>query len=113
MMRSEQPAVATFGIVFASIAIEALPFILVGAAVSAARTLTVSPSAMWCAPAVAASMTSPVSSSCSALKGRWLPGAGLQRRQERCGAAGARGQPGGAAAPGAGPGGGRARPAAG
>jgi uncharacterized membrane protein YraQ (UPF0718 family) len=38
---AEQPAVATFGIVFASIVIEALPFILLGAAVSAALAVLV------------------------------------------------------------------------
>jgi uncharacterized membrane protein YraQ (UPF0718 family) len=38
---AEQPAVATFGVVFASIVIEALPFILLGAAVSAALAVWV------------------------------------------------------------------------
>jgi uncharacterized membrane protein YraQ (UPF0718 family) len=41
----DQPAVATFGVVFASIVIEALPFILLGAAVSAALAVWVPDSA--------------------------------------------------------------------
>jgi uncharacterized membrane protein YraQ (UPF0718 family) len=38
---AEQPAIATFGVLFASIVVEALPFILLGAAVSAALAVWV------------------------------------------------------------------------